>query len=274
MMSPAAAGDLLIAKRPGGTEVPAIASPQSTQGGAQLLRSDACGYGGTRAMRPGPEAAGDPPQEAPMPTPTTIMLIRHAEKPYGKHFGVDEHGNQNPESLIVRGWQRAGAITALFDPAAGPLQSIYLVVPTVIYASNPVTSSVASKKAAKKIGSKSRRPLETITPLATRLGLTPNLSFVEGQEKELAADVLTQSGVVLVAWQHEEIPTIAKHIVGANPPLPPYPKKWPSNRFDVVWVFWPPTPPSTPWNFAQVPQQLLAGDTDTVIPPIIPSAAA
>ena len=197
-----------------------------------------------------------------MATPTTIMLIRHAEKPYGKHFGVTEHGDQDPESLIVRGWQRAGALAALFDPAVGSLQSFYLAVPQIIYASNPVKpppasarKTAAAAKKAPKIGSKSQRPLQTITPLSARLGLAPNLSFMEGQEKELAADVLTQSGVVLVAWQHEKIPTIAKHIVGANPPVPPYPPKWPGNRFDVVWVFTPPTPPATPWGFAQVPQQ-------------------
>ena len=208
-----------------------------------------------------------------MPTPTQIMLIRHAEKPYGTHFGVTDHGNRSAESLIVRGWQRAGALVALFDPAVGALQNPYLAVPTVIYASKPVTSASSTKKG-KKIGSKSQRPLQTITPLAQRLGLTPNLSFVEGQEKELAAAVLSQSGIVLIAWQHEKIPTIAKHIVGANPPVPPYPPKWLSNRFDIVWVFTPPTPPATPWGFAQVPQQLLVGDTDTVIPPIVPAAAA
>src|SRR5262245_18417107 len=115
-----------------------------------------------------------------MPTPTQIMLIRHAEKPYGTQYGVTEHGNRNAESLIVRGWQRAGALVALFDPAVGSLQNPYLAVPTFIYASRPVTAAPSSKKG-KKIGSKSQRPLQTITPLAARLGLTPNLSFVEGQ---------------------------------------------------------------------------------------------
>src|SRR5262245_2037097 len=104
-----------------------------------------------------------------MPTPTQIMLIRHAEKPYGTHYGVTEHGNRNAESLIVRGWQRAGALVALFDPAVGSLQNPYLVVPTAIYASNPVTVASSTKKG-KKIGSKSQRPLQTITPLAARLG--------------------------------------------------------------------------------------------------------
>jgi len=39
-----------------------------------------------------------------------------------------------------------------------------------------------SKSAGNKVGSKSKRPLEAITPLAKRLGLAPNLSFDAGQE--------------------------------------------------------------------------------------------
>jgi len=132
--------------------------------------------------------------------PSKIMLIRHAEKPHGSDQGVTDKGEPDPESLIVRGWQRAGALVALFDPAEGALQNTNLAVPTVIYASNPVTSSDASgdKAGKKKIGSKSERPLETITPLAKRLNLSPDLSFVEGQEHDLATAVLKASGVVLI----------------------------------------------------------------------------
>jgi len=201
-----------------------------------------------------------------------IMIIRHAEKPYGKHVGVTEHGDEDPESLIVRGWQRAGALVALFDPANGPLQNSNLAVPTLIYASKPVSAPAKrtrkSKSAVAKVGSKSERPRETITPLAKRLGLVPNLSFEAGQERDMATSVLAQSGAVLISWQHEKIPTIADYIVGANPPTPPYPAKWPGNRFDIVWVFTLPASTSAPWGFVQVPQQLLPGDTDTVISPL------
>ena len=56
--------------------------------------------------------------------------------------------------------------------------------------------------------------------------------------------------------------------------MPPYPATWPANRLDVVWVFTPPAAPSMAWGFVQVPQQLLAGDTDTVIPLTTRRAAA
>ena len=45
------------------------------------------------------------------------------------------------------------------------------------------------------------------------------------------------------------------------------PQKWPDDRFDVIWAFTL-APGAAPiqYTFGQVPQQLLSGDTDTVIP--------
>ena len=44
------------------------------------------------------------------PKASKIMIIRHAEKPTGQQDGVDESGTSSPHHLIVRGWQRAGAL--------------------------------------------------------------------------------------------------------------------------------------------------------------------
>ena len=65
------------------------------------------------------------------------------------------------KSLIVQGWQRAGGLVSLFDPARGPLQSPELATPATI---------VASWNSPKH---GSQRPLETITPLADKLKITP-----------------------------------------------------------------------------------------------------
>src|ERR1700676_1320942 len=63
--------------------------------------------------------------------PRKIMLIRHGEKPPGdgSPTGVHEDGSQNDHSLIVRGWQRAGALVPYFaapnDAAIDPPTYLY-----------------------------------------------------------------------------------------------------------------------------------------------------
>ena len=68
------------------------------------------------------------PEGAP---PVKIMLIRHGEKPppLGPPKGIKEDGREDDHSLIVRGWQRAGALTTYFCyPHDGAI-----VCPTKIY---------------------------------------------------------------------------------------------------------------------------------------------
>ena len=54
-------------------------------------------------------------------TPTKIMIIRHGEKPLDSPkkkgpWGVQLDGQESAKSLIVPGWQRAGALNAFFAP--------------------------------------------------------------------------------------------------------------------------------------------------------------
>ena len=46
----------------------------------------------------------------------TMLIIRHAEKPLRDWPGpgLTAAGDQDDKSLVIRGWQRAGAWTALF----------------------------------------------------------------------------------------------------------------------------------------------------------------
>ena len=179
---------------------------------------------------------------------SVIMLIRHAEKPTGSGapHGVDAKGNHDKESLIVQGWQRAGALVELFDPAVGKLRT-GLTKPTALFASNPGSHG-------------SKRPLETITPLAQRLNMTVSTP-VKASETEQIADILAATpGAPLAAWQHQDIPAIAGHLKHVHPKPP---TKWPGDRFDIVWVFTRRSDGSL--KFAQVPQLLLAGDKHSVI---------
>lgn len=177
---------------------------------------------------------------------TAILLIRHAEKPDGTNLGIDETGATDEESLIVRGWQRAGALPGLFGKAA------ILPPPDRIYAS----ASVKLKTADGRIGSRSKRPTQTVSVLSAKLGLKTNGTFTRGQEAALVSQIVPLDGVTLVCWQHEMIPAIAAGIMGSAVGLP---TAWPGDRFDVVWRFTRATA-AAPWSFDQVCEQLLPGD--------------
>jgi broad specificity phosphatase PhoE len=185
-----------------------------------------------------------------MPTASKIMVIRHAEKPTAEFDGVKETGESSGHDLSVRGWQRAGALACLFAPARGPLQDPLLARPDFLFASGPSEDHEAAK-------SKSRRSQETVTPLAAALGLEVNSQFSKGQERALVANVITRNGVVLIAWQHENISAIA----AAIPCDDAVPQNWPEARFDVVFVFTL-EEATNKYRFGQVAQRLLHGDSD------------
>ena len=187
------------------------------------------------------------------PTAKKIMILRHAEKPddNGTPYGVNADGEQDEESLTTRGWQRAGALVALFDPARGPLQSAELEKPDVLFA------AVVAPHA------QSERPTETITPLSQRLDISLNVSgeYTKGQEADVAKAALASQGTVLICWQHEDIPAIAGNIPLLNGLVP---QEWPGDRFDLVWVF-DLQSATGQYAFGQVPQDLLVGDQPAVV---------
>jgi hypothetical protein len=177
------------------------------------------------------------------PDTRMIMLIRHAEKPLqpaGSPYGVNPHGQQDPHSLTVTGWIRAGALGELFAPLRGD-PPVELRRPDTIYASAHA-------------GGHSKRSIQTVGPLAARLGLDVVKRYAAGDEIHLAKEISTRAGATLIAWHHEAIHKIGDHLGVVNPAPP---DRWPPDRFDVIWTF---TPDEHGWRFAQVPQLLLPGD--------------
>jgi hypothetical protein len=179
---------------------------------------------------------------------TKIMMIRHAEKPPAGGNGVTLNEKPDPESLIIKGWQRAGALAVLFAPANGQFHCPGLAKPQFVYASKVAEHS------------ESKRPQETVAPLIAKLEEKAQVNFnhPKGKEQKVASDALACPGVVLICWEHTLIPAIASHILPISSKTP-VPSEWPGERFDVVWVF---DLDSTTgeYTFSQVPQRLLAGD--------------
>jgi hypothetical protein len=177
---------------------------------------------------------------------TKIMLIRHAEKPDDTDDGVDQKGKPDKHDLIVRGWQRAGALAHFF---AKPALTTSIQTPATIFATEPTT------------GSDSKRPEKTVTPLSQLINIAIDSTIQEGFEQDLVNKAEASNGVVLIAWHHGKIPAIANLILAK----PIVTKKWPEDRFDMVWVF-DRSDPTAPWSFSQVPQLLLQGDSSSPIP--------
>lgn len=180
-----------------------------------------------------------------------IMVIRHAEKPTSSPppYGVTVEGERDKESLSVRGWQRAGALASFFAPANSSFCDPSLAEPEFLFASKPTRRNG------------SRRPLETITPLAEKLAIRINSNFTKLEAEGMLEEVFMCAGVVLVCWQQEYIPKIANYILGNKTVAP---QDWPDDRFDMVWVF-DRNPATARYSFQQVPQSLLMGDWATPI---------
>ncbi|MCE5316788.1 MAG: histidine phosphatase family protein [Parachlamydia sp.] len=166
--------------------------------------------------------------------PAQVIIIRHGEKP--------SKGN----GLSLKGEQRADALVAFFQGNAEVLQ---FGVPAAIFAEQPESDG------------KHERPLLTITPLSDALNLVPNTSFskkdITGLTDEIKNNTVYEDKMVLICWEHKEIPSIAATL-GANSA----PSKWSGKVYDRVWLITYDTgKSSTKTDFANLPQQLLYGDS-------------
>jgi hypothetical protein len=191
------------------------------------------------------------------PPPTKIMIIRHAEKP-PKHpgntgpFDVQEDGEPgNGKSLIVPGWQRAGALNAFFAPYHSMPSNPAIATPDYIYAASPANES--------------QRPFETVTPLAAWLNYAQgsaqfNTTYtIGGQEPEMVASVLALSGVVLICWEHDNIMPNIMIAINSKVPITNYatiPDPFP----DVFYLVWVLDFNDRSYTWSSVNQNLIAGD--------------
>jgi len=173
-----------------------------------------------------------------MPKAKKIMIVRHGEKPKKKEKGILVNGTKSLDSLIVKGWTRAGALSHLFrseHPA--------LLTPTSLHA------CYKSKHA--------QRALETITPLSEILNIPINTNIARDDEKTMAQVAMATDGVVLIAWEHQCIHLIANQIVSKKL----IPQEWPKDRFDMIYVFT--LDDDGRYSFEQVPQMVVKGDLPT-----------
>ena len=191
--------------------------------------------------------------------PSQILIIRHGEK-----VGDPKKDDDGGRNLSIRGSARAVALPSLFSPAMPQLSckfhahaegfvGEYRQIPLKGAAQRFSTPNHIFATAPSK---NSKRPLETVLPLATALNLPVYDSIKDDDSgiKKLVNAVLNEfpGQVVLICWHHGKIPEIAKALGIAKPP------KWDGKVFDRVWQI---TFPKNAAALKDLPQMLLYEDS-------------
>ena len=129
-----------------------------------------------------------------------IVIVRHGEKP------------KTGDNLTCQGLNRALALPDTLHKRFGKPDHSY--VPTIKTGSS--TSSA--------------RMFQTITPYAVRYGLAVNTNYPESDTVKFAKHLKTKKGLILVVWEHTNIPGIARNLGVKNP------DPWVGTDFDSIWI--------------------------------------
>lgn len=144
---------------------------------------------------------------------TTIVIVRHAEKP-----------EQGLGQLNCKGLNRSLALAPLLLSRYGK--------PAAIYAPNP-----SVKKIDKGVPYAYVRPLATIEPLAVRTGLPVNLDWGMTDVAPLSDALLSRAdGTQVVAWEHHLGEKLARHLLAAAGGNPDEVPTWHDEDFDSIYV--------------------------------------
>jgi hypothetical protein len=139
---------------------------------------------------------------------STVLLIRHAEKP------------DSGKGLSPMGQARADGYAAYFPNL-------------------PLTRPSYSHLFAAEDSHESHRPKLTLTPLAERLGMKIEHPYADADYECLAKLLLGSTDFskqnILICWHHGEILDLANLLLKKHPP-PGWPTKWPGDVFG--WLLW------------------------------------
>jgi hypothetical protein len=148
---------------------------------------------------------------------STVLLVRHAEKPLESDGGT---------GLSPMGEARAEGYAAYFPalPLGEPGKPAHI---DFLFASHE--------------SGKSDRPHLTLQPLADRLGLEVDTDYSNKHDAELAKhlrDTPEFDGKnIVVCWHHGRILDLAEKLLHHHPSPDPYwPQEWPDDVFG--WLLW------------------------------------
>ena len=193
--------------------------------------------------------------------PIQVLIIRHGEK-----VGNPKKDDDGGRHLSIQGSARAAALPSLFVPALPQLScdlhhhaeefiGSYRQVPLKGAAARFSTPNLIFATARSK---NSKRPIETVTPVATALNEPINARFADNDTdiEKMVGAIFAESAcagkIVLICWHHARIPDIAEALGIAKPP------KWDGKVFDRVWQI---TFTKGKAALKDLPQMLLYGDS-------------
>jgi hypothetical protein len=187
--------------------------------------------------------------------PGTVMIIRHGEK-----LGDPETHDDGGKHLSLQGSARAAALPSLFLPSwwqppkpppsppppippKGPILECKFAAGRETFTASyetkygPIAASrfpAPSAIFATADSEHSSRPVDTISPTASALGLPIHSQFTNssGDIAKLAGTVLNDfpGAVILICWHHGTIKELATELHATNAP------QWHGSVFDRLWL--------------------------------------
>jgi hypothetical protein len=168
-------------------------------------------------------------------TPSRIILIRHAEKP----------DDDSAKDLNAAGVARANALVDFFATNAVIAEK---GEPQFIFAKYKKGSSAPTMRA-----------VETVTPLARALGIAVDTDYGKKNMSDMTSSLLKDAAydgkVVLICWDHDELPDLAQALG-----ITAAPAKWKGGVYDRFWVADFDSEGSVT-TFQDLPQHLMPGDS-------------
>jgi hypothetical protein len=72
---------------------------------------------------------------------------------------------------------------------------------------------------------------QTVTPFAVKYNLVINSNYHETDSTELASNIKTKHGTVLIVWEHSAIRSIVRALGMQN-----FNQAWDDNDYDSIWI--------------------------------------
>ena len=140
-----------------------------------------------------------------------VVIVRHGEKPPKK----DDKGNvvKDNGNLSCAGLNRSLKLPDVIVQKFG--------VPNHIYAPKLDTGSSTGHA----------RMFQTASPLAALYNLKINTTFEEDDTDDAATVVKSKKKLVLMVWEHSQIPALAKSLEPNGAPT-----TWDDKDFDSIWI--------------------------------------